>query len=231
MFRVRAGYNSEKDEFILTLTTHGKTEKAYATLRPDYIVDDVVKASETGALGAGTSSPETRSNKPPSVRIDEVKARNVKVSEWVTLVTEVKDDGIPKPRGAGFAGAAVRNSARLDATAASTTSSENVVRPNRAMQPPSRVTVGKNVGLHLSWFLYRGPGKVTFTPEQIKVWEDTRTGANSPWAPVWVAPEMPADGKVQVQASFSEPGTYVLRSIADDGALTGYDELTVVVVR
>lgn len=231
VFRVRVpnGF-SDKDELVWTLTTNGKTEKAYATLRPDYIVDDVVKASETGALGAGTSSPEIRSNKPPSVRIDEVKARNVKAGEWVTLVTEVKDDGIPKPRGAGFAGAAVRNSARLDATAASTTSSESVVRPNRAMQPPSRVTVGKNVGLHLSWFLYRGPGRVTFTPEQIKVWEDTRTGANSPWAPVWVAPEMPADGKVQVQASFSEPGTYVLRSIADDGALTGYDELTVVVV-
>ena len=232
VFRVRvpSGF-SEKDELVWTLTTHGKTEKAYATLRPDYIVDDVVKASETGALGAGTSSPEIRSNKPPSVRIDEVKARTVKAGEWVTLVTEVKDDGIPKPRGAGFAGAAVRNSARLDATAASPTSSESVVRPNRATQPPSRVTVGKNVGLHLSWFLYRGPGKVTFTPEQIKVWEDTRTGANSPWAPVWVAPEMPADGKVHVQASFSEPGTYVLRSIADDGALTGYDELTVVVVR
>ena len=51
---------TEKDELIWTLTTHGKTEKAYATLRPDYIVDDVVKASETGALGAGTSSPEVR---------------------------------------------------------------------------------------------------------------------------------------------------------------------------
>src|SRR4029453_12077604 len=74
------------------------TEKAYATLRPDYIVDDVVKASETGALGAGTSSPEVRSNKPPSVRVEELKARNVKVGEWVTLTAEVKDDGIPKPR-------------------------------------------------------------------------------------------------------------------------------------
>jgi hypothetical protein len=93
------------------------------------------------------------------------------------------------------------------------------------------VTVGKNVGLHLSWFMYRGPGKVTFTPEQIKVWEDTRTGANSPWAPVWVAPDLPADGKVIVQATFSEPGTYVLRSLADDGALTAYDELTVIVQR
>ena len=40
-----------------------------------------------------------------------------------------------------------------------------------------------------------------------------------------------AEGRVTVQASFSEPGTYVLRSLAADGALTGYDELTVVVVR
>jgi hypothetical protein len=99
------------------------------------------------------------------------------------------------------------------------------------MQPPSRITVGKTVGLHLSWFMYRGPGKVTFTPEQIKVWEDTRTGANSPWAPLWVTPELPADGKLTVQATFSEPGTYVLRSLADDGALTGYDDVTVVVER
>ena len=232
VFRVRVpnGF-SEKDELVWTLTTYGKTEKAYATLRQDYIVDDVVKASETGALGAGTSSPEVRANKPPTVRVEEIKARSVKVGEWVTLNAEVKDDGIPKPRGAGFAGAAVRNTARLDATAAASPGSENAARPNRAMLPPSRVTVGKNVGLHLAWFMYRGPGKVTFTPEQIKVWEDTRTGANSPWAPIWAAPEMPADGKVAVQASFSEPGTYVLRSIADDGALTGYDELTVVVVR
>ena len=47
---------SEKDELIWTLTVHGKTEKAFATLRPDYIVDDVVKASETGALGAGSGA-------------------------------------------------------------------------------------------------------------------------------------------------------------------------------
>ena len=232
VFRVRVPADfTAKDELVWTLTTHGKTEKAYATLRPDYIVDDVVKASETGALGAGTSSPEVRSNTPPAVRIEEVKARHVKVGEWLPLVAEVKDDGIPKPRGAGFAGAAVRSTARLDAAAAAPTGSESLLRPNRAMQPPSRVTVGKNVGLHLSWFMYRGPGKVTFTPEQVKVWEDTRTGANSPWAPVWVAPELPADGKLTVQAAFSEPGTYVLRSIADDGALTGYDEVTVVVVR
>jgi hypothetical protein len=40
---------------------------------------------------------------------------------------------------------------------------------------------------------------------------------------------MPQDGKVVVHATFSEPGTYTLRGIADDGALTGYDEVTVTV--
>src|SRR4030095_15983387 len=77
----------EKDELIWTLTTHGKTEKAYATLRPDYIVDDVVKASETGALGAGTSSPEVRSNRPPVLRIVEANTRNVKAWQAVPLVS------------------------------------------------------------------------------------------------------------------------------------------------
>ena len=56
---------TDKDELIWTLTTQGKTEKAYASLRLDYQIDDVVNASETGALGAGSSSPEIRANKPP----------------------------------------------------------------------------------------------------------------------------------------------------------------------
>ena len=29
------------------------------------------------------------------------------------------------------------------------------------MSPPTRITVGKNLGLHVSWFVYRGPGHVT----------------------------------------------------------------------
>ena len=64
---------------------------------------------------------------------------------------------------------------------------------------------------------------------QIKVWEDTRAGANSPWAPIWLPPAMPADGKLTAKATFSEPGTYVLRALADDGALTGYEDVTVTV--
>ena len=224
VFRVRVpnGF-TEKDELIWTLTSHGKTEKAYASLRPDYVVDDVVKASETGALGAGTSSPEVRSNTPPVVRVEELKARNVKAGEWVTLVTEVKDDGIPKPRDFSRVAAAQARAAAQSGTA--------TPPRNPAMSPPTRITVGKNLGLHVSWFVYRGPGTVTFDPPQIKAWEDTRAGANSPWAPLWSAPHLPADGKVGVQVSFAEPGTYVLRCRADDGALVADEEVTIVVTR
>jgi hypothetical protein len=231
VFRVPAPKTfTDKDEMIWTLTTYGKIEKAYATLRTDYKVDDVVKASETGALGAGTSSPEVRANKPPIVKIDGPKTLTAKVGQPLALVALVTDDGIPKRRGAGLAGAAVENGgSRRDAAAVASQNPENAVRPNRAMLPPARVTVGKSVGLHLSWFVYRGTGTVTFDPEQIKPWEDTRAGANSPWAPVWTAPDMPADGKVVAHATFSEPGTYVLRGLADDGALFGSDDLTVTV--
>jgi hypothetical protein len=97
--------------------------------------------------------------------------------------------------------------------------------------PPSRVTVGKVTGLHLSWFVYRGAGTVTIDPPQVKPWEDTRTGANSPWAPLWTPPPVPEDGKYAAQVTFGEPGTYVLRALADDGALFANQELTVTVTR
>ena len=99
------------------------------------------------------------------------------------------------------------------------------------MFPPTRITVGKNLGLHVSWFLYRGPAPVTFDPPQIKAWEDTRAGANSPWAPLWSAPTLPPDGKQPVQVTFWEPGTYVLRCRADDGALVADEEITIIVTR
>jgi hypothetical protein len=228
IFRVKVPASfGEKDELVWTLTSHGKTEKAYATLRPDYIVDDVVKASETGALGAGTSSPEVRSNQPPSVHIQEVTRRSVKAGETLSVVSEVKDDGIPKRRPPSR-----ESLQRIQERAAADPALAAQLR-NPSMNPPTRITVGKNIGLHVSWFVYRQPAgaKVTFDPPQVKPWEDTRAGANSPWAPQWTAPAIPADGKLPVTVTFSEPGTYVLRCRADDGALVSDDELTIVVTR
>jgi hypothetical protein len=42
---------------------------------------------------------------------------------------------------------------------------------------------------------------------------------------------MPAGGRVVVKATFAEPGTYVLRGLADDGGLLGGDSVTVTVTK
>jgi autonomous glycyl radical cofactor GrcA len=239
VFRVRVPADfGEQREMIWTLTTAGKTEKAYATLRTDYFIDDVVMASETGALGAGTSSPEVRSNKRPDVRVEGEKTRNVKAGEPLTIVAVVSDDGIPKPRdrapSASIAAARAARGASSTAPIPLATSPEAAATAARARSPftpPSRNTVGKVTGLHVGWFVYHGAGKVTFDPPQIKVWEDTRAGANSPWAPLWQPPPVPEGGRYVTQVTFDRPGTYVLRARADDGALVDDDDVTVNVTR
>jgi hypothetical protein len=205
-----------------TLTTQ-QDKEARRHAAPDYVVDT---SSRRRGRRAGASNGQVRSNRRRRF-IQEVKARNVKAGEPITLVSEVKDDGIPKRRTPSLATlAAAQQRLASDPVLAAQ------IR-NPSMSPPSRITVGKNLGLHVSWFVYRGPvgGKATFDPPQVKAWEDTRAGANSPWAPVWAAPKLPDDGLQPVQVTFSEPGTYVLRCRADDGALVADEEVTIVVVR
>ena len=208
IFSVRVPKDFGNKELVWTLTSQGKTQKAYGSLRLDLVIENVDIMSETGALGAGSSNPELRADKAPIVKIDGSKSRTAKVGQPLQLVAVVTDDGVPKVR---------------------------QIPPDRLKQAsrmvPYRPTVNKNLGLHLGWLVYRGAGQADFEPAQIKTWEDTRSGANSPWAPIWVAPPAPADGRHTAQVTFSEPGTYVLRARADDGALTGDDDLTVTVTR
>jgi hypothetical protein len=91
--------------------------------------------------------------------------------------------------------------------------------------------VGSSTGLWASLLKYRGPGNVTYEQDQIKAWEDTRAGANSQWAPRWVAPPPPADGKWSATVTFDEPGDYVMRWHASDGALTADQDIKVTVTR
>lgn len=186
-------------ELIWTLNVNGVEKKAYATLKADYLIDDMVIASETGSLGPGTSSPESRSNVPPVLTVQGDDIRSARVGDSITLIAHIADDGLPKRR---------RESTNTDSQLRS-----------RMLRPPSRVTVGKVNGLYLSWNVYRGAGKVTFDPPLPKPWEDTRTSANSPWGPLWLPPETPEDGLYEVTVIFEEPGSYVLWARADDGGL------------
>lgn len=220
---------TETDELVWTLATKGKPEKAYASLRLDYKIDDVVRASETGALGAGSSSPEVRANRPPSLEVQGPRRLEVRVGETVTLSARVTDDGIPRPRAVGAGSAVANQGSSRELNAARPSQAQiDALRARRMVTPPSRVTVGKTVGLHVSWFVYRGAGPVRFSPDQIASWEDTRTGGNSPWAPLWTPPVI-EHGRTTVQATFSAPGEYVIRARADDGALTTDGSVTVIV--
>ncbi len=226
VFKVRVPADWGDRELVWTLTSHGVTEKAYASLRSDYIVDNTVIMSETGALGAGSSNAEMRANEPPRITLEGERAREAIIGQPVTVSVLVEDDGLLRAfrPGPPDPPETAEDSARVDSVANAFPSFSG-----RQLRPPSRVTVQKVNGLSMSWFVYRGAGQVRFDPPQVKVWEDTRTGANSPWAPLWRPPGLPEDGRWTVTVTFIEPGTYILRGRADDGGLFADEEITVVV--
>ena len=201
VFKIRVPADFGTRELVWTLTTAGKTERAYGSLKPDYFIDDNIVMANNGAAGMGGADPALKGNKAPVLSVEGPSTRTVKAGEPVTLTAVATDDKIP----------AVRNMAP--------------VNPNNA----SRFTVDSARGLRLSWFVYRGKGNVVFDPVQAKVWEDTRDNANSPWSYGWRTPPVPPEGKWVVRATFAEPGTYVLRCQAHDGGLATTSDLTVVV--
>ncbi len=228
VFKVRVPKDWGNKELVWTLTTKGKTERAFATLRLDSRVDNLVQASEQGAIGAGISSPAIRANVAPDLTMD-TGERRAQVNQPLTLVAVAKDDGVPRPRFGPDSPAADRVARAAAAAGKPVPKVERgkMTFDAAAQRPPSAITVGSQTGLRHSCIVYRGAGRVTFTPDQSKVWEDTRAGANSPWAWRWMAPAIPPDGKYVVNVAFEDPGTYTIRCLASDGALNTYKDVVV----
>ncbi|MBV8842676.1 MAG: hypothetical protein JO307_07680 [Bryobacterales bacterium] len=92
MFRVKvpADWGTNK-ELVWTLTSHGRTERAYASLKSDEELTERIIMTR-GNLNPGLDDP----NRPPVISISPVSAANV--SSPVTLTAHVTDDGLPKPR-------------------------------------------------------------------------------------------------------------------------------------
>ena len=194
MFRIHVPADFGEKELIWTLTSpNGETKKAYASLHPDYFIDDVILQRNSGA----PTRDWLMTNKAPTLDVAGEGTRTVAVGQPLTLTARAMDDGVPE---------------------------------RQALPPrPTGVTTIAARGLRVAWFLYRGAGTVRFEPEQFQVWEDRRVGANSPWAPGWGPPPVPPDNKWVVQATFDEPGTYVLRCLVHDGGLWAEEDITVVV--
>jgi len=254
LFTIRVPKDFGKKELVWTLTANGKTEHAYASLKADYQIDKQVISTEVGGDG-GSLRDELRTNIPPELKIDGDVRRSVKVGEPLMLGAFAKDpDNLPARRGGGRgaqpaaggrgaqpaaggrgaqpgAVAPMPPGGRSEASAApraALPSSPPAVAP----RPPSAVVASSGPGLRMSWIVYRGKAAaVTFSPDQMKTWTDTRAYANSPWSPPYVIPEPPPDGKWVSQAVFQEPGTYVIRAVASDGSLFTYEDVTVTVTR
>ena len=215
-------------EIIWTLTANGVTRKAYASLKSDYEIDPQVISTEVGGDN-GSLADDLRTNIPPELKVEGGLTRTVKVGQALTIAAIAGDpDNLP-PRRDGKPQPGVKKAARPV--------SEGAARPGPAAnspavvyRPPVAVVASAGPGLHLSWIVYRGKASsVAFKPDQMKTWNDTRAYANSMWSPPYNIPEPPADGRWTTDVVFSEPGTYVLRGVASDGAAFTYENVTVTV--
>ena len=205
---------------VMALADSAGAGCAFANL-PDGAVGTSTIESKTNFLGAVTSGGVTATatvlHRGSTTIVVETEVRD----DAGKLVAKVTDDGIPK-RGQGGVPTVQRPRASITAPAAP--------RVNPVYVPPARPVPGKFNALYVAWFVYRGSGEVSFDPEQVVVWEDSRTGANSPWAPLWQPPTGEPDGTWTARATFSRPGSYILRAHADDGALYADQDVTVTVV-
>ena len=233
LFTIRVPKDFGDKDVVWTLTTNGITERAYASLKSDYSINKQVISLEVGG-DHGSTRDELRDNIPPELNVEGASQRSVKVGEPLTLIAVAGDpdnlpprrDGKPQPgwKVKPADGKIYKPNTRTQAGGGSV--AETVYRPPVTTSPQS------GPGLRLSWIVYRGKAAaVTFTPDQLKTWTDSRAYANSPWSPPYIVPEPPPDGRWETRATFQEPGTYLLRAVASDGSLFTYEDVTVSVTR
>jgi hypothetical protein len=200
-FKVRVPADFGKKELVWTLTTQGKTEKAYATLIPEYVIDTQLPMLDVGNFGR---DPEGRDllNKTPMVQLEGPADRRVAVGKPLSLSASASDDVMPKPKPAPKGGP---GSPRGRADALGLRVAWFVYRGEGA--------------------------NVTFDPPQFKIYPDYRLDSNSPWSPGWTPPPLPANGRFPVAVTFKAPGTYVVRVMAHDGGLSSAQDVTVTVTQ
>jgi hypothetical protein len=232
LFTVRVPKDFGTKELIWTVTSNGRTEKAYASLKSDYLIDPQVISTEVGG-DFGSLRDELRYNIPPELEIKGDTRITIKRGEPYTLIALAGDpdniparrDGKPQPRHPGQPAKEEDRKPQSNRGVAAPANTAAVL-----YRPPSAVVVSSGPGLRFSWTVYRGKASaVTFTPDQMKTYTDSRAYANSPWSPPYIIPEPPPNGQWETKVTFSEPGDYVLRAIASDGSMFTYQNVTVTV--
>jgi hypothetical protein len=154
MFDVIVPADWGNKDLVWTLTAHGRTDKAYATLQPIYELSDAVIA-ENRVGGMGRYAGEV--NAPPKVTVDGPAQRTVNLAEQVTLSVTASDDGFPTT-------IKERLAKRRQASA-----SGQPAPPVSGRRSTQVVTTEPDGNLGITWTLYRGAGEVTFDAEHPKL--------------------------------------------------------------
>ena len=198
IFSVTVPADFGNKEVVWTLTVRGKTERAVGWLQPEWEIDVTTGGRQQGE--------EARRNQPPLIGVNTPPA--VRLPATVTLTTTVTDDGLPTPRGRR----------QFQRNRAIGQEIPPILMPPEGSPEPPKNLPGLNVnnrgaqqrarppeGLTVSYIVWRGPEGVDFESDFATVEGDTAT----------------------TTATFSKPGTYVLRVRGHDGGKSTYDFLTV----
>ena len=143
VFSVRVPKDWGKKDLVWTLTSHGKTEKAYASLMPVWEIDAGTYQQNRGGPGE-LGEPDD----PPSIKVEGAPQRTVAAGAALTLDAFVTDDGRPSAR--------------------PSQSGSNARVEGPLMQ--AMVRLDRGVRLGVIWVVYRGDARaVSFEPRKVPV--------------------------------------------------------------
>ena len=150
-FRVQVPADWGDKDLIWTMTIHGRTDQAIASLLPGWEIDDGVIKNNRGT----GSSQYPRDNQHPSISIQEGTEFTVALPETLMLTVVVRDDGVPGPR--------PKPSEPTD-PAALAARERRRAQASPINQAVVSARIAHETGLGMTWTHWRGPGVVTFDP-------------------------------------------------------------------
>jgi hypothetical protein len=218
VFRVNLPLDWGTKDLVWTVNHNGRANTAIGSLMPHWVIDEGVWKANRGAGISGRTAEDYLGNEPPVIAIvgqTNIKAR---VGESVTLTASATDDGRPgpKPKPKSRAGADGEGGPAKKVVLSNpdlpTVGGDHSGAASGTGGPTDqnvvRVSTAYETGLAITWRQYRGPGKVSFAPR---------------------ATPIKSGGKATTTVQFTEPGTYVIRAVADDSTYTSGADVTVVV--
>jgi hypothetical protein len=157
MFKVRVPKDWGQKDLVWTITSHGKTEKAYATLMPVWEIGTDVYQQNRGGPGE-LNDPDM----PPKISLVGSAQRTATVGQPLTLEATVTDDGLPKPR-----------ASRSGSGSVAAAQGRGVIPTRQNPLTQAVVRLDPDVRLGVIWVVHRRsvPAEVRFAPSRIRVGE------------------------------------------------------------